>query len=180
MTVVSLRLERVAVADADRHLVAVGAIRLVRTDAGVSAEVEAGRRAHAVAMLARAGLRVVSVEAPEPPTRGLAVAVVTHLDPLGAAGIVDVLSVRSTGEGEATARLARRPLFRRRSAPDGMKAILAGSDRAYLWRRTVFARPKTLRALRGVRPVVFDHGAVERADERLALVGRSALTRWLA
>ena len=179
MTVTTLRLERIAPWDVDRHLAELGALRLVRADGGLWVALGPDAVGRAVAMLARAGLRA-SAGAPEPPTRGLVAAIVAHLEPLGAPAIVDVVTIRSVGDGEATARLARRGIFRRDAERDAIRSILTGADRAFAWRRAVYAKPSALRRLRGVRPVVFDRAALDRAEERLAFVGRSALTRWIA
>lgn len=176
----TLRLERVAPCDVDRHVVELGALRLIRADAGISLEVAADKVTRAVAVLARAGLRAVAADVADVRTRGLVAAIATHLEPFARDGIVDVLTLRTLGDGEATARLARRRVFRRVGDGDAMRAILAGSERAFVWRRAVYGMPAVIRALGGVRPVVFDRGAVERGEERLALVGSGSLTRWIA
>ncbi|HEY6959520.1 MAG TPA: hypothetical protein VI814_11905 [Candidatus Limnocylindria bacterium] len=180
MTTSTLRLERIAPCDVDRHLVEVGALRLIRTDAGISLEVAADVVARAVAMLARAGLRSIAVDGAGTVTRGLVAGVAMHLEPLSARGVVDVVTIRTLGDGEATARLARRGAFRRAADRDALRAVLADAERAFVWRRVLYGSPKAIRALRGVRPVVFDRGALERGEERLALVGTAALTRWIA
>lgn len=180
MTAVVLRLERIALQDVDRHIAEIGALRLVRTDAGLWMEIAADTMPRAVAMLGRAGLRAVLIDVTLPTTRGLVPGIVTHLEPLGASRVIDTLMLRSLDEGEATARLARRSLFRRQPHRDRIGGILRGSDRAFVWRRAVYAAPKTIRALRGVRPIVFDRGALERAEEQLAFAGLKALTGWMA
>lgn len=180
MTLVRLRVEPVVAGDVDRHLAEIGVVRLVRADAGLWVEVEADAVPRASAMLFRAGMRVTSVGAPGPATQGLVAGIVTHLEPLRASGVVDVVTARALDEGEATARLARRSIVRRRPDREAIRAVLAGSDRVFVWRRAVYGTPGAIRALRGVRPAVFDRGAPEREHERLAFVGRSALRGWLA
>lgn len=180
MTVAVLRLERVSPCDVDRHLLELGELRLVRTDGGIWLEVADDRARRAVAMIARAGLRAVPVGAPDAPTQGLVPAIVTHLEPLRATGAVDILTLRTIGDGEAITRLARGPFFRWRGDRETIRTILRGLDRAFVWCRAVHATPKALRALRGVRPLVFDRSALDRPEERLAFVGRAALTRWIA
>lgn len=179
MTVVAFELERVVAAELDGPLVSLGSFRLVRSDTGLSIELGPDLIADATAMLARAGMRIASRGSALSRRPGMVAAVVPHLDPIVSAGVVDALHVRALGAGEATARLARRSYFRRRPDDGAVRAVLAGTDRAFVWSRIVFARPRAIRALRGVRPVVFDRGALDRHEERIAFVGASALTRWV-
>jgi hypothetical protein len=180
VTAVALRLERVACADLDRHLVMLGAIRLVRAGYDLTVDVAPEAMSRAVAILARAGMRVCSEVRPDVATRGLVPGIASDLEPFVGSGIVDIVRMRALDEGEATARIARRSLLNRRVDVDAIRTILRGSDRAFVWTRTVYAPPRTIRGLRGVRPVVFDRAALERADERLAFVGQGVLTRWVS
>ena len=145
---------------------------------------------HAMVLLARAGARATRIEPEGLQMSGLVPALVHDLAPRDVPGIVDRVSVRRIDLGEATVRLRsadrgslsvdrwRISLHRRDPAP--LRALLRGQERAYGWRRVLWARPAVLRsrALHAVRPVIFDREALERTEERQAYVLADELTRW--
>lgn len=183
MTVVTMRIEPVDLCGLDAQLWALGPVRLLRDDVGISLECddEAAVPA-AVRALARAGARVVAQEEGPERSRPVGVAALArHLEPIRVARIVDTVSIRPLPPGAASARLVRRGLLgRRRADVEAIRGVLRGCERVFLWRRVVWAEPRVARsrALAALRPVVFDRAALERPEDTLAFVSADALTRW--
>ncbi len=137
----------------------------------------------AMILLARAGARAIPIEPEAAPMSGLVPALVHDLAPRDVPGIVDRVTVRRIDLGEATARLGSAERWRisvRRRDPAPLRALLRGQERLFGWRRVLWARPALLRsrAVRGVRPVIFDREAIDRTEERHSFVHADELTRW--
>ena len=168
----------------DRQLALPEMLRLERRDGRLHVELACRDLADATTTLARAGVAIVA-PAPAPGATALRPAVVSHLEPIRRDGIVDVVTVRRTSLGEATALLARRgwsPVGRRSSrATERMRALLRGEDVLYRWGRLVLAPAAVLRsrALRGVRPIVFDRAAAGDGLDGIGFASDGALTMWL-
>ncbi|HKW77494.1 MAG TPA: hypothetical protein VJQ09_00260, partial [Candidatus Limnocylindria bacterium] len=163
------RVTAVSPTDVDGAVCRLPWARLERTDAGTFFECADECADIAAALLARCGVRLDrSAFAPD---RSVALipAVVPDLRPRRLGGLVDEIAVRPIDAPDALSRLMRRSLFRRRARDvERIRAILRGDDRMFAWRRVIWATRTLLRAreLNGVRPLVFDRGAVERGAER--------------
>ena len=144
----------------------------------------------AMILLARAGARATPTEQEAAPMSGLVPALVHDLAPRDVPGIVDRVSVRRIDLGEATARLGSAQRWHialerwrvsvRHRDPSPLRALLRGQERLFGWRRVLWARPALLRsrAVRDVRPVIFDREAIDRTEERHSFVLADELTRW--
>jgi hypothetical protein len=174
-----LRLEVVASGDIDWALCALPEVRLERRDGGVFIECDAAIVDEARVLLARAGARTSTAAEPQR-AAPLVPARLADLEPLDAAGAIDTVTVRVLSAGEAAHR-PRRGLFRRLAEPDRVRAVLRGDDRAFAWRRIVWADRAALRskALARARPIVFDRNALARGDERRGYARDRALARWI-
>ena len=176
------RVETDALVDLDRHLVQLPCVSLTRSDAGLFIEC-ADELADLVSVLvARAGARATRGGTASR-TADLVPALACDLAPLALGGLVDRVTIRRVATSEATARLASAshgPFRRRRPPDDRIRHVLRGEDRLYAWRRVVWAKGALMRAgaLRGVRPIVFDRGAIANGGERLSRAGAGELTRW--
>ena len=171
-----------ATGDVDDAIADLRAVRLERRSGSVRITCPAVPLARAIATLARAGLAASPTEPAPPADRP---AIVAHLRPFAVDGLHDVLDVRAAPLGEAVAlvRAATRDLFGRRALErrERLSALLSDRDRVLVWRRVVYAPAALLRSRRlgGVRPVVFDTGAVDRARERATYVSAGALAAWI-
>jgi hypothetical protein len=180
LTDTTFRCEAIAPGDVDRLLCGLRSLRLERNEAGLFIDVAVHDAELAAATLARAGLRCVGSTRPDPP-RGAIAAVAFDLAPVQMAGLTDRISVRVSDVSEATAR-ARRGLLWRRYDAERVRALLRGEERLYAWRRVIWAPRSVLkaRAVRGVRPIVFDQGAVSEGAERWESMRSGRLAVWLA
>jgi len=178
-----LRVEVVARGDVDVALASLGQVRLERRAGQVL--LTCPDASLATAALARAGLSAAPADqlsAGGP----LRTALVSHLDPLRAEDIVDVIHLRCPPLGEAITlvRAATRDLFgrRERERREMIAALLHERDRLIAWRRVIHAPASVLRArrMRGVRPLVFDRDGLAHAGERTVLASRRALAAWIA
>ncbi|HUQ42488.1 MAG TPA: hypothetical protein VM052_08300 [Candidatus Limnocylindrales bacterium] len=182
---VTLAIEPFALSSFDAHLVQLPLVRLIRSDEGITLACADDEVADAVILVARAGARAVRAVRLTDAPAAFVPAVVDHLAPVKASGVIDLVTVRRLEPGEASASLGRGPWrpFGRRGADAGtLRAVLHRSDTAFAWRRVIWARPATFRtrALRGIRPAVFDRGAITRARERNSLASLGELTRWMS
>jgi hypothetical protein len=178
---VILRLDIVAAGEIDWAICSLPDLRLERRDGGTFLECGADVAGMAQRLLARAGARVVTVDALPPRAASLLPARVCDLAPFDIAGTIDSLTVRALAVGEA-ARVTRRGFFGRRPPDDArLRDVLRGGDRMFAWRRIVWAERATLRtrALGNVRPIVFDSTAITHGQERRAYVRDGALARWI-
>ena len=177
-----IRIDVVDASDADVQLADLGEATFARADDLVAVACESTEE-WLTSLLARAGARATPIAAlPAPPT-GAIPATAIDLTPVSAPGIVDVIRVRTLTSGEATARLrsARGRWPVRRPDRDSIRAVLRDEDRLIAWRRIVWANPATFRsrAMRGVRPMVFDRGGVAEGRERTYFAAHGELARWL-
>jgi len=171
--------------EADRELCLIPGVTLERHDEGLFVLCDPAI-VHEIAMrLARAGLRAEPATAPPVIDPRLVPALMSDLLPCAAMKCVDRVTLRALDDGEAIARVLRRPLIRLRrdlDATQRARSLLRGADRMYAWRRVVWATPAALRSrtFRGARPIVFDRAAIEEGPQRFGLVSAGAIARWLA
>jgi len=178
-----LRVEVVVRGDIDLALASLRQVRLERRAGQVL--LMCPDASLATAALARAGLSAAPADQLSA-GRSLRTALVSHLDPLRAEDIVDVIHLRCPPLGEAITlvRAATRDLFgrRERERREMIAALLHERDRLIAWRRVIHAPASVLRArrMRGVRPLVFDRDGLSYAEERTVLASRRALAAWIA
>lgn len=176
----ALHLVPLSLKDPDAALAALRSVRLVRSDAGIflaCAEVEVAR-----VLLGRAGVRVQPCDAMPAPPPGLLPARASDLAPIRLAGVMDTVTMRTLGTGEAAARLRRHGLLgRSRHDVVRVRAVLHREDLLIAWRRVIWADRALFRApeLRGIRPIFFDREAIAGGDERWTLAGAGMLRGWL-
>lgn len=183
MTTSILRVEHVRRGELDAVLWELRSARLERRPEGMFVECD-DEPAGAMPRILRAGMRA-RPSGPAPGRAGLVAAVVGDLEPRAAAGIVDRISIRALDAGEATLRLRRSRFagWRRGRYPrERVRDLLHDEERMYGWTRHIWASASVFRsgALRGVRPIVFDRGALERGVERYAFVRDGLVARWIA
>ena len=177
-----LFLEAVAARDADGALVSVGPLVLWRDADGVFADVSPDTEAEFTRSLAFAGVRATSVAAAPPNPPALTAAIGLSLGQLAAPAALDMIRLRPIDLGEASARLLRRPLLRRRARRrerDRCIAILRERDRMIGWQRRAWAPVSILRDRRArsvLRPVLFDRNATP--PERVVFAAEGAIMRW--
>lgn len=176
------RLDVTNVVGADAQLALLDVVTLARTDDGVSLEC-AVDEGSAASRLARSGVTATVIGAMPRPPAGCIPAHAKDLAPLGCRGVVDVVQLRRLDPGDATARMrvARGRWPFHRPDRDAIRDVLRDDDRVIAWRRVVWARPSVMRsrAMRVVRPVVFDRGGLDDSPERASLATRGDITRWL-
>ena len=179
---VAIRIEPHAPSRFDVQITRLSWARLTRGPTGLCLECRDDEGDRAGVLVTRGGARPCEPVGPTSPPRGSLAALMSDLEPVIAAGIVDRVDLRRVDESEATARLWRRSWLGRRADRMGMRIVLRGDDTMFAWRRVVWARPATLRSalLRRARPVIFDGDAIEHGRERYAFARDDLLTRWLA
>ncbi len=177
-----MRLAPLGAGDLDAAVCFLFGARFVRLDGATFVECSSELADDARVSLARAGVGTGACESlPDVPPH-LIPAHAEHLEPVSIPGAVDSLVVRVLGVGEAAERLwPRRAFGRGRSDVDHLRAVLRGDDRLYAWRRVLWADRATFRtrALRGIRPVVFDRDGLADGMERWTAARAGALARWL-
>ena len=181
-----LRCERLAAGDLDRALADIGRLALARMPDGIFVEVDDERADAAVRALAFAGVRAEPQRVTIAPRPGTYAALGRNLTALPLASLsLDLVHVRTLSLARESARLLRRPPWRRAVNPDRRarcRDLLRGADAALIWRRRAWTSREILRsreARRTLRPVVFDVGAIGAPPEHRVLVTEAALARWL-
>jgi len=183
-----IRLEAFPGASVDRAVADVGSATLIRRHDGAFIDVADADAPRAIRALALAGVGAdVSVAELVAPS-ALLPALGIDLGPL-ARGLVasDIVLARRLTLGEATRELLRRPFGQygrpALAARETARALLRGEDAFLAWERRAWATRDALRTRavrKSLRPVVFDRGALERAELRgRSLASSGALTRWL-
>lgn len=178
----ALRVAPLAAGDLDAAIALLPPLRFVKTDGGIFLACPSEHREVARVLLARAGARAEPSDGLPAPRPGLLPARANDLAPIRLAGVVDILTLRTLGAGEAAARLRRHGPFRlRRRDPGRLRSVLRGEDRLVGWRRVVWAERALFRAheLHAVHPIVFDRAAIESGDEGLVFAGAGLVSRWL-
>ena len=180
----TLRLEAVRPTSFDARLVQLGGGRLTHAASLTYLDSDSGIE-DATYHLALAGIRVVQCAGAPVPAAGLRPAIAFDLTPLDdSLQAIDVVELRHVALSEASAALMRRRLAwlgSSRASRDACRRLLRDEDAVLGWRRTVWCPVSSLRAARkrsGLRPVVFDHGALQRQQMRWAYVSEGAVERW--
>lgn len=179
----TLRLEAVRRSAFDARLAQLGGVRLTR--AGGVTYLESDRDVEdATHQLALAGIRsswstIPSLE------NSLRPAIALNLAPLDSAlGAIDVVELRRIALSDASAALMHRrlPWLRRSQATrDACLRLLREEDAVMGWRRIVWCSVTAMRVARArirLRPVVFDHTAVDRQELRWTYVSDGAIGSW--
>jgi hypothetical protein len=181
VSVAFLRIDVISQGDLDWALCSLGDANLERREDRTYLECPEALAVTAATLLARAGARAVAVAALTPPPATLVPARMADLAPLDATGVIDRVSVRVISAGEAARRSRTWPFRRARAEAGRVRAVLHGEDRAFEWRRIVWAERATLRstALSRARPIVFDRAAVTGGKERRSYARDGALARWM-
>lgn len=180
----SLRLEALRCAAFDACLAHLGGGRLTRTDGVTYLETDLPVD-EATYRLALAGVRVMLCQRVPVPAAGLRPAIGLDLTPLDrSVAALDVIEVRSVPLGDASAALMRR----RMPWPRGVNAarsvcrqLLREEDAVLTWRRVLWCSIASMRDARSrcrIRPVVFDHAALDRHPARWTYAGEGAIERW--
>lgn len=184
MAAAILRLEAVRRTKFDAHLERLGSGKLTRAAAVTYLETERGIDA-ATYQLALAGIRVTRCTGVPAAAEALRPSIAFDLTPLDDAfGAIDVIELRRIPLSEASAVLMRHRLpwlGTSRAARDTCRRLLRGEDAILGWRRIVWCSVASLRAARArvrLRPVVFDHTAVDRQSLRWTYVSDGAIERW--
>jgi len=135
--------------------------------------------------LALAGIRVTKCAGVPVPAAGLRPAIAFDLVPLDESLLaIDVVELQPIPLGAASVALMHRRLHllsSSRAARDVCRRLLRDEDAVLGWRRTVWCSVSSLRVARkrfGLRPVVFDHSAIERRPLRWTYVSERAVERW--
>jgi hypothetical protein len=181
-----LRCERVAAGDLDRAFAEIGQLTLARMPEGMFIEVDDKRGEDAIRALAFAGVRATPALVTIAARPGTYCALGHDLTPLPLASLaLDLVHVRTLSVARESARLLRRPPWRR-TVSSARRArcrdLLRGLDAALTWRRRAWTSREILRSREGrrtLRPVVFDVGAIGAPPEHRLLVREAALARWL-
>ena len=177
-----LLLEALETHGADRALGSVGPLLLWRDAGGVFAEVSPDAEEALTRSLAFAGVRTTRVATPPPTPPAMTAAIGLSLAQLTAPAALDMIRLRPLDLGEASARLLRRRVLRRRAGRrerDRCVAILRERDRMIGWQRRSWAAVSVLhdRRMRGVlRPPLFDRNTTP--PERLVFAADGEITRW--
>jgi hypothetical protein len=180
-----LRLDPLAGGSVDRAVATVDAVTLVRRSDGAYADVAEADAGRMVRALALAGVRADASDADLAVPRALFPALGLDLAPL-ARGVItfDLVRVQRLTLGQSTRELLRRRIGRPSDArAESVRSLLRGEDALLAWMRQAWSPRDALRlrsVRRSLRPIVFDRGALERADlAHRTLASTGALTRWL-
>ena len=140
---------------------------------------------NATYQLALAGIRATQCAGAPVPAAVLRPAIAFDLLPLDESlQAIDVIELRPIPLSDASAALMHRRLAwlrGSRAARDTCRRLLRDEDAVLGWRRTVWCSISSLQVARkrfGLRPVVFDHSAVERRPLRWTYVSEGAIERW--
>jgi hypothetical protein len=184
MAVTTLRLEAVRRTKFDAHLERLGSGKLTRAAAITYLQTDRGID-DATSALALAGIRVTRCTGVPVAAVALRPSIAFDLTPLDDAfGAIDVIELRpiSLSEGSAVLMRHRLPWLRAsRAARITCRRLLRGEDAILGWRRIVWCSAASLHAARArvrLRPVVFDHAAVDRQSFRWTYVSDGAIERW--
>ena len=184
MAATTLRLEAVRRTKFDAYLERLGSGKLTRAAAVTYLETERGID-DATCELALAGIRSTQCAGVPAPAVALRPSIAFDLMPLDDAfGAIDVVELRQISLSEASAALMRQRLpwlGPSRVARTACRRLLRGEDAVLGWRRIVWCSVASLRAARArvrMRPVVFDHTAVDRVSVRWTYVSEGAIERW--
>jgi hypothetical protein len=179
----SLRLEALRCAAFDSCLAHLGGGRLTRVDGATY--LESLHLEEATYRLALAGVRVTRCERVPAPAAGLRPAIGLDLTPLDrSVAALDVIEVRSVSLSDASATLMRRrmPWLRAANAARiACRQLLREEDAVLTWRRVLWCSIASLRDARSrcrIRPIVFDHAALDRHPPRWTYAGEGAIERW--
>jgi hypothetical protein len=182
-----LRIDAVGGRALDRAIAVVDSATLTRRADGCFIEAPAADLLGLTRALAFAGIAATVWERQVGDPAGLLPAIGSDLEPLPSGLVeVDVVRVRRVALGEATTELLRRRFARIRPpssrAADRCRRLLRGEDVLLGWERRAWLRRGSIaqaRAVRSIRPVVFDRGALDR-DEVAGrmLMTDGALARW--
>jgi len=184
MAATTLRLEAVRRTKFDTHVERLGSGKLTRAAAVTYLETERGID-DATCELALAGVRITQCAGVPAPAAALRPSIAFDLTPLDDAfGAIDVVELRRISLSEASAVLMRHRLpwlGTQGVARNTCRRLLRGEDAILGWRRIVWCSVASLRAARArvrMRPVVFDHTAVDRLSLRWTYVSDGAVERW--
>jgi hypothetical protein len=184
MATTTLRLEAVRRTNFDAHLDRLGSGKLTRAAAVTYLETERGID-DATSELALAGIRATRCTGVPAAAAALRPAIAFDLSPLDDTfGAIDVIELRQISLSEASAVLMRHrlPWLRSsRAARTACRRLLRSEDAILGWRRTVWCSAAKLQAARArvrLRPVVFDHAALDRQSLRWTYVSDGAIERW--
>jgi hypothetical protein len=184
MAATTFRLEVVRPTRFDAQLARLGSGKLTRAAAGTYLETERGID-DATSRLALAGIRVTQCARVPGPDKELRPSIAFDLTPLADAfGAFDVIELRQISLSEASVALMRhrlRWLPPTRAARNSCRRLLRDEDTILGWRRIVWCSVASLRAARArvrLRPVVFDHTAVDRQAIRWTYASDGAIERW--
>jgi hypothetical protein len=135
--------------------------------------------------LGLAGVRVTRCASVPGPASGHRPAIAFDLAPLDESlQAIDVVELKRIPLSDASAALMRHRfawLSTSRAARDMCRRLLRDEDAVLAWRRIVWCSVPSLRVARkrfGLRPVVFDHAAIERRSPRWTYVSEGAVERW--
>jgi hypothetical protein len=180
----AFRLEAVRPTALDARLARLGGGTLTRAAAVTYLEIDRGIE-DATHQLALAGVRITRCSGAPVPGTGQRPAIAFDLAPLDESlQAIDVVELRQISLGDASAALLHRRLAwlsSSRAARDACLRLLRDEDAVLGWRRTVWCPVSSLRLARkrfGLRPVVFDQGAIERHPPRWTYVSEGAVERW--
>jgi len=135
--------------------------------------------------LALAGIRATRCADAPVPAAGLRPAIAFDLVPLDESlQAIDVVELEEIPLRDASVTLMRRRfvwMASSRAARDACRRLLRDEDAVLGWRRTVWCPVSSLRIARrrhGLRPVVFDHSAVQHRPLRWTYATEGAIQRW--
>jgi hypothetical protein len=180
----TLRLEAVRQAGLDDRLVRLGGGTLTQAASITYLDCHRGID-NATYQLALAGIRVTQCAGVPVPAAGLRPAIAFDLVPLDESLLaIDIVELQPIPLGDASVALMQRRLHllsSSRAARDACRRLLRDEDAVLGWRRTVWCSVSSLRVARkrfGLRPVVFDHSAIQRRPLRWTYVSERAVEHW--
>ena len=184
MVGITFRLEEVSRKGLDARLARLGQGKLTRAGSVTYLDSEHGMD-DATYQLGLAGIRVTECAGAPLPGAGLRPAIAFDLVPLDdSLQAIDVVEIRQISLSDASAVLMHRRLVwldSSRGARDACRRLLRDEDAVLGWRRTVWCSVSSLRVARkhfGLRPVVFDHSAIQRHPLRWTYASEGAVERW--